>query len=687
MKLWFTGLLLLMVNVAIANDFATNTAEGHDFANQQKAYVQGLANGSDARASSYGGNTQISEQTHPCNQVNEQGQKTCGGETANPHDNPTQYYGMSRAQLEDAARLKASTDENAKYVIGAHDQRPQFDMTPDDPLFKNEAENQENMTALTSTYSGCKDIKYGSGGAEENKTCTKSGYRTSIENTCRRTYTGKCNWVSSHQFEIYLNNQKQNTIKKTEPVLYIHTGNGRMGSQASSVEYIHHDLNPDMTKAGTVFRWTVKMSSFTSQTSLFIQYRKWVADHDSKTAHRPVLKINGVVVPSSVAHGGLGKKNYRFWGYWGNLRAYMKEGDNTVELGSGKNNGKIAALEVGKMANMVEAMHCEQQYTSDLMCSEGGIAGATFVRSTCLDNEDRVIDGVTFQRACWVEDEVYQRPGPVAYSEEPLCKELREQGCGSTGNTCTKWHPEGWCQTATINFTCQGGPTQTMQVCGESLVCPDGKCYDAYHTPEPDNKKDFATAASYIAAMQDMKKEFDPDNITVWKGEFKQCKVKDSVIGGNRCCTGGTGFLSTWGGGCDANEEQIAKAKQDERVTFLRERVECEQRIAGSCVLEVTYMEFCTWPSKLARIVQDQGRPMLGQRVDKPCPGYKLQNPNEFMGINWDLIDLSDYFKDVETKYNNTTKPDGEELKYQQQQSADAVSDEYAKKYKQYYGE
>ena len=98
-------------------------------------------------------------------------------------------------------------------------------------------------------------------------------------------------------------------------------------------------------------------------------------------------------------------------------------------------------------------------------------------------------------------------------------------------------------------------------------------------------------------------------------------------------------------------------------------------------------MDFCTWPSKLARIVQDQGRPQMGQIVDKPCNGFKLQNPNEFQLINWDLIDLSDYFSNVESKYSTTAKPDGQELKSQQQRSNNAVNDEYAKKYQQYYGE
>lgn len=679
MKIWVACFFSLMPLVSLAGDFEDVIAEGHAFGAEQSSYVEGLANGTDSRASSYGGAAAITEDSHPCNQVNEKGVKTCGGETAKAGENPQQYYGMSRAQLEDEARVKASTDENAKYVLGAHDVRPQFDIKPEDPLFKFDKENQTNMVGLTNSYSGCKNVKYGSEGVDQTKTCTKTGYRSNIDNTCRRTYTGKCNWVSAHKFDVYVSGKQIATTKKTDGKVYIENTDGSMGSAATTIEYVHHDM--PSTATGTM-TWDLKKSSLTNETKLFVQYTLWVADVDNKQKYWPQLKINGGVPTWRATYYKIGKKTYRYVATFSNISGWLKEGQNTIEL---KTFG--GGIEINKMANMKESMECEQQYSSTLMCSEGGIAGATFVSSTCVDSKDRVIDGVTFKKACWVQDEVYRRPGPPAYKEAALCDQLRSQGCGVTSETCSKWHPDGWCEAATLNMSCGTGPTQTMEVCGDSLVCADGKCYDPYKEEPASNTQDFMKAASYLAAMEDMKKQFDPDNVTVWKGEYKTCKVKDSAIGGNRCCTGGTGFLSTVGGGCDANEESIAKAKQDERVTFIRQRVECEQRIAGSCVLEVTYMDFCTWPSKLARIVQDQGRPQMGQAVDKPCNGFKLQNPNEFMLINWDLIDLSDFFSNVETKYNATAKPDGQEMKTQQQQSNDAVNNEYAKKYQQYYGD
>lgn len=555
MKIWVAGFLSLVAITAVAGEFEDVIAEGHAFGADQQSYVEGLANGTDSRASSYGGDAIISENTHPCNQVNEKGVKTCGGETAKASDNPQQYYGMSRAQLEDEARVKASTDENAKYVLGAHDVRPQFDIKPEDPLFKFDKENQTAMVGLTNSYTGCKNVKYGADGTPETKTCTKTGYKSNIDNTCRRTFTGNCNWVSNHRFVVKNSSGTViNTTKKEESVLYYNQGNGVMGSKASTVSYIHHDI--PASGVGNL-TWVVQKETLTDDTSLFIQFNRWVADTDNKTKYWPKLTINGYAPGWQATYWKIGKKTYRYAATFYGLKPYLREGDNVIVL-----NTQGGGVEINKLANMKEAMECQQQYTSTSMCSEGGIAGATYVSSTCVDNKDRTIDGVVFKKDCWVQDEVYRRPGPPVYSEEPLCDQLRSQGCGTESETCTKWHPDGWCQAATLKMSCATGPAQTMEVCGDSLVCADGKCYDPYKETEPSNTQDFMKAASYLAAMEDMKKQFDPDNVTVWKGEYKTCKVKDSVIGGDRCCTGGKGFLSTVGGGCDANEEAIAKAKR-----------------------------------------------------------------------------------------------------------------------------
>ena len=78
---------------------------------------------------------------------------------------------------------------------------------------------------------------------------------------------------------------------------------------------------------------------------------------------------------------------------------------------------------------------------------------------------------------------------------------------------------------------------------------------------------------------------------------------------------------------------------------------------------------------------------MLGQVVDNPCPGFKLQNPNEFAGIDWSRIDLSDYYEDVQAKYNATAKPSPDGLTSQMQQSNTAMQDELNQKMQQYYGQ
>ena len=70
------------------------------------------------------------------------------------------------------------------------------------------------------------------------------------------------------------------------------------------------------------------------------------------------------------------------------------------------------------------------------------------------------------------------------------------------------------------------------------------------------------------------------------------------------------------------------------------------------CVQKVK--SFCCFNSKLARIVQEQGRPQLatfgadggwGSAKHPNCRGF---TPEEFQALNFDNIDLSEYTEDIE---------------------------------------
>jgi conjugal transfer mating pair stabilization protein TraN len=72
----------------------------------------------------------------------------------------------------------------------------------------------------------------------------------------------------------------------------------------------------------------------------------------------------------------------------------------------------------------------------------------------------------------------------------------------------------------------------------------------------------------------------------------------------------------------------------------------CDEKVLGSCI---TRKEgYCCYPSKLARILQEQGRTQLGKAWGSPknpdCSGF---TPGEFSLINFDNIDFSEFIGDL----------------------------------------
>ncbi|HNJ87116.1 MAG TPA: conjugal transfer protein TraN, partial [Agitococcus sp.] len=107
-------------------------------------------------------------------------------------------------------------------------------------------------------------------------------------------------------------------------------------------------------------------------------------------------------------------------------------------------------------------------------------------------------------------------------------------------------------------------------------------------------------------------------------------------------------------------------------------------KVAGICVEKLIHYEYCVWPSKLARMVQDQGMAQLGQAITNACRGFKLNSPNEISMLDFSKIDLSEYFTDVVNKLNSTTLPDPNVMLNQTQSSVPAMADKLNERYKDY---
>ena len=191
---------------------------------------------------------------------------------------------------------------------------------------------------------------------------------------------------------------------------------------------------------------------------------------------------------------------------------------------------------------------------------------------------------------------------------------------------------------------------ESALICGETSFCLEGDCYEETQT----QSQDFSKAASMLAAASKAAEDIT-DPPLIFKGKNQQCSIK---IGGiANCCKDG-------GWGTDINvtscssEEKALGAAQNEQLTIPLGSY-CAEKILGACIRKKR--SYCVFDSKLARIIQEQGRPQIGRGFGSAkSPDCSAITPEEMQQMDFSKIDFKDFYGDMQ---NNTNLPNMDEIK------------------------
>ena len=105
-----------------------------------------------------------------------------------------------------------------------------------------------------------------------------------------------------------------------------------------------------------------------------------------------------------------------------------------------------------------------------------------------------------------------------------------------------------------------------------------------------------------------------------------------------------------FGSGCDRTDIQTSNQNESKMCHYIGSY--CQKKFFGACVQKAK--RFCCFNSKLARILQEQGRPQLqafqsinlwGTVKSPECRGFTAE---EFQALDFSKIDLSEYFGEIE---------------------------------------
>ena len=254
---------------------------------------------------------------------------------------------------------------------------------------------------------------------------------------------------------------------------------------------------------------------------------------------------------------------------------------------------------------------------------------------SCLEpNQVKVVGGVAIKRPCWGRALNYQC-GQVNSSS---CTSLMNQGCSQTASLCIQTQVNR-CERFSQTFQCMEQlclPEKT--VCPGKIACADGKC----DTSQSEVSDDMAEGLSRLGALAGVAGDVSANQVksgtpAIFTGNAKECKKYP--LGFRDCCTD-SGW-GDWVKHCPQDLRVLQRAKQENRVVYLGSYKNHK--------LGARHYSYCIFPTKLASIVQIQGR---GGQLGIPYgtaeyPNCRGLTPEELERINFAALDLSPIQKEL----------------------------------------
>lgn len=255
--------------------------------------------------------------------------------------------------------------------------------------------------------------------------------------------------------------------------------------------------------------------------------------------------------------------------------------------------------------------------------------------------ETRLINGKPVTRQIWGR-QLYFSCEPHSDSK---CMQLRAQGGVLKGKKCLEQNFFGECDLweKTYDLGKKGAFQQTKASFKGDEVWGLNEGFDTSY----EKNQDFGPVISTLSILSELEKDIKKtgpnfsEKVKIFKGEKFGCQK--TFLSGDifDCCRDLDGLaVDIKLARCTAEEKCLAKQRHDGKCVFIG-----TQKLKLGTVTEHVY---CCFPSKLARVLQEQGRKQLkidwGNAENPKCRGLKLK---ELQNINFSAIDLTEVMDDI----------------------------------------
>ncbi len=515
----------------------------------------------------------------------------------NSNPDVTKYYGGVRSNGVDLTSPGNNTLNNTdwgKAVIDSVSKQPEDMVTPDSPFLDN-GRKAENNAETVFDPKLCESKEFEKS-VFTNYVCDRD---LQVEQYCTRTarmeLQGSTTWETrTLEYEMSQLPARevngQYVVSITSPV----TGEIVDAHYSWRRTYLQKSIPMTITVLGTPLSWNAKYSadaSFTPVQKTLTAGVAFTSSHpvrvgNTKFRRHTAMKLRLVV--------RVKKASYTPYVVWSESCPFSKE------------QGKMVGTE----------------------CTE---AGGT--RTLVKDGQS-----YSLYQSCWAYRDSYLTQSE---SDGTCGNYIHKPACNVINQKCVDYD-NGACLHANITYSCETKTKGKGQVCGDELFCTDGSC-----VLDSNGKNDmFARAVSELAAAAAAGKDvasLNSSDVKIFTGKGISCKK--FAVGFSNCCKD-----SGWGqdmglSSCSSEEKALGKAKQKRLTVYVGEY--CSKKALGVCVEKKR--GYCQFGSKLAQIVQQQGRLWqlgigFGSGKSPDCRGI---TPEELQRINFSKIDFSAFYDDL----------------------------------------
>lgn len=283
----------------------------------------------------------------------------------------------------------------------------------------------------------------------------------------------------------------------------------------------------------------------------------------------------------------------------------------------------------------------------------------------------------SISRDCWQYRNEYQCTHPAKNDCEILrhssCEQIDSECLKSIGDVCVVWKQTFKCFKQIHSNQRQNN---SFEIEADDMIphVPKNTLTGQYQ-PNTEFGDAMAKLSVLNEIQENLKSNDNQDRLPeIFKGKALKCVKK--AVGFNNCCK-----LKGWGqklniAGCDDEAKELAQRRA------LGVCISTGSYKKGKLINKKTYQSYCCFPTKLARILHEQGRHQLGigwgEAENPVCRGYTV---TELAQLNFDNLNLQELFADIHAKMK---QPDNDivkrNLSHRFHQISDALHSQPAQK-------